>query len=271
MQADSEARKPVTLARLAKMYLEKVPLVMLTAYDATFATLLDEAGVDIILIGDSLGMTMQGRKTTLPVSIEDMIYHTSCVAAGNKTAFILTDLPFGAYLVNEDRAVENSVRLMKAGANMVKLEGGREVCPVIRRLVQMGIPVCAHLGFTPQSVNAIGGYFVQGKTEDSKKALFENAQAVQEAGASLLVLEMVPAAIAKELTGRLAIPTIGIGAGVDCSGQVLVLQDLLGIFPGRKPRFAKNFMEGASSIKEAVRSYVKDVKDRKFPTTEHSF
>ncbi len=253
------------------MYDQKIPIAMLTGYDSTFAYLLDHAGVDIILIGDSVGMTVQGRKTTIPVTIEDMIYHTACVAAGNQTACVLADLPFGAYLVDEADAVENCVQLIKAGANMVKFEGGEEVCPLVSHLATMGVPVCGHLGFTPQSINTIGGHYIQGKTEEQKKRLKADALALQNAGAKMLVLEMVPAAVAKELTQELQIPTIGIGAGPDCSGQVLVLQDILGIFPGRAPRFSKNFMNGASSIQEAVANYVKEVKAKTFPTINQSF
>lgn len=264
-------RKPVRLSTIKKMYEAGEPIVMLTCYDATFSSVEDEAGVDIKLIGDSLGMVMQGHETTLPVTIDDMVYHTACVARGNKYGLVLADMNFGSYLVNEDEAVANAVKLMQAGAHMVKFEGGVEVCPLARRLTAMGIPVCGHVGFTPQSVNAIGGYFVQGKTKSGEEKLLADTLALQEAGASMIVLEMVPADVAKRVTEALSIPTIGIGGGLNCSGQVLVLQDLLGIFPGRKPRFTKNFMEGAASIKEAVANYVKAVKNRKFPASEHSF
>ena len=264
-------RKPVRLSTIKKMYEAGEPIVMLTCYHATFSSVEDEAGVDIKLIGDSLGMVMQGHETTLPVTIDDMVYHTACVARGNKYGLVLADMNFGSYLVNEDEAVANAVKLMQAGAHMVKFEGGVEVCPLARRLTVMGIPVCGHVGFTPQSVNAIGGYFVQGKTKSGEEKLLADTLALQEAGASMIVLEMVPADVAKRVTEALSIPTIGIGGGLNCSGQVLVLQDLLGIFPGRKPRFTKNFMEGAASIKEAVANYVKAVKNRKFPAPEHSF
>lgn len=268
--ADCVQRKPVRLSTLKKLYEAGDPIVMITGYDATFARIEDEAGVDMILVGDSLGMTMQGNSTTLPVSIEDMAYHTSCVAKGNKTAFIVTDMPFGSYLVNEDDALANAVKVMKAGAHMVKLEGGFEVCPIVKRLRTMGIPVCGHVGFTPQSVNAIGGYFVQGKTPSGEEKLLMEAKALQEAGASAIVFEMVPAEVAKKVTKELKIPTIGIGAGPDCSGQVLVLQDVLGIY-GRAPKFAKNFMVGASSIQEALKNFVQAVKSRNFPAAEHCF
>ncbi len=268
--AEIVQRKPVKLSTLKKLYEAKEPIVMITGYDATFARIEDEAGTDMILVGDSLGMTMQGNSTTLPVSIEDMAYHTACVAKGNKTAFIVTDMPFGSYLVNEDEGVANAVELMKAGAHMVKMEGGLEVCPLVKRLRTMGIPVCGHVGFTPQSVNAIGGYFVQGRTQSGEEKLLAEAHALEEAGASVIVFEMVPAAVAKKVTAELHIPTIGIGAGPDCSGQVLVLQDVLGIY-GRAPKFAKNFMVGASSIQEALKNYVQAVKSRAFPTADHSF
>lgn len=268
---EETCRKPVRLSTIRKMYEAAEPVTMLTCYDATFAHLEDEAGVEILLVGDSLGMTVQGRDSTLPVTLDDMVYHTECVARGNKTALVLADMSFGSYLVSEEAGIESAVRLMKAGAHMVKLEGGLEVCPLIERLTQMGIPVCAHVGFTPQSVNAIGGYFVQGRTEAGEEKLLKEALALQKAGASLIVLEMVPAAAAAKVTEALGIPTIGIGAGVQCSGQVLVLQDMLGIFPGRRPKFSKNFMPGASSIQEAVQDYVKAVKNRTFPGPEHSF
>lgn len=267
----NQERKPVRLSTLRKMYEAGEPIVMLTCYDATFSAVEDQAGVDIKLIGDSLGMVIQGHESTLPVTIEDMIYHTSCVARGNKYGLVLADMNFGSYLVNEDEAVANAVELMKAGAHMVKFEGGPEVCPLARRLTTMGIPVCGHIGFTPQSVNAIGGYFIQGKTKAGEEKLMEEALALQDAGASLIVLEMVPADVAKRVTEALSIPTIGIGGGLNCSGQVLVLQDLLGIFPGRKPKFTKNFMEGAESIKDAIAKYVNAVKNREFPTPDHSF
>lgn len=268
---ENKTRKPIKLSTLRKMHAEGEPIVMLTCYDASFAALEDEAGVDIMLIGDSLGMTIQGHGTTIPVSIDDMAYHTACVARGSRNALVLADMSFGSYLVNEDEAVRNAVKLMKAGANMVKFEGGLEVCPLVRRLKQIGIPVCGHIGFTPQSVNAIGGYFIQGKSASGEEKLCQEAMALQEAGADMVLFEMVPAGIASKITKELSIPTIGIGAGVGTSGQVLVLQDILGIFPGRKPKFSKNFMEGASSIQQAVANYVQAVKSRQFPTDQHSF
>ena len=264
-------RKQVKLGNLKKMYAEGEPIVMLTCYDATFASVEDEAGVDMMLVGDSLGMAIQGHSSTIPVTIEEMAYHTSCVSRGNKTAFILADMNFGSYLISEEQALENAVKLMKAGANMVKLEGGLEVCNTVRRLKQIGIPVCAHIGFTPQSVNSIGGFYVQGKTLAGEEKLRKEALALQEAGADMVLFEMVPARVAEKITRELSMPTIGIGAGLGTSGQVLVLQDILGIFPGRKPKFSKNFMQGASSIQEAIANYVSAVKSKAFPTQDHAF
>ncbi|GAB1825999.1 MAG: 3-methyl-2-oxobutanoate hydroxymethyltransferase [Burkholderiales bacterium] len=271
MTDQKEPRKQVRLSTLKKMHENGEPIVMLTCYDASFAHLLDEAGVDMLLVGDSLGMTVQGNSTTIPVSVEDMEYHTRCVAKGNKTAFILTDLPFGSYQVNEEEGMANCIRLIKAGANMVKLEGGEEICPLVRRLTAAGVPVCGHIGFTPQSINTIGGFFVQGKSDSGKEKLKREALALQEAGAAMVLFEMVPADIAAEVTQLLHVPTIGIGAGPGTSGQVLVLQDILNIYAGRKPKFSKNFMEGAGSIQGAVENYVKAVKSKDFPTQSHSF
>ncbi len=256
MTDQKELRKQVRLSTLKKMHENGEPIVMLTCYDASFAHLLDEAGVDMLLVGDSLGMTVQGNSTTIPVSVEDMEYHTRCVAKGNKTAFILTDLPFGSYQVNDEEGMANCIRLIKAGANMVKLEGGEEICPLVRRLTTAGVPVCGHIGFTPQSINTIGGFFVQGKSDSGKEKLKREALALQEAGAAMVLFEMVPADIAAE---------------PGTSGQVLVLQDILNIYAGRKPKFSKNFMEGAGSIQGAVENYVKAVKSKDFPTQSHSF
>lgn len=271
MSFHPEEQKKVTLSSLKKLYEAGEPIAMLTCYDSSFAALEEKAGVDMILIGDSLGMTIQGHDSTVPVTMRDMIYHTECVARGAKKAFIVTDMPFGSYQASEEEAVKNAVELMRAGANMVKFEGGAEVAPLVRKLTTIGIPVCAHIGFTPQAVNILGGYFVQGRRDDRAEQLKQDALALQKAGASLVLMEMVPAALAAEITESLSVPTIGIGAGVGCSGQVLVLQDILGVYPGRKIRFVKNFMEGASSIQEAVERYVAEVKARSFPTPEHSF
>jgi 3-methyl-2-oxobutanoate hydroxymethyltransferase len=231
---------------------------------------MDRCGVEILLIGDSLGMVCQGHDSTLPVTLQDVAYHTAAVARGNQKALVVADMPFGTYATPE-AAFNNAVQLMQAGAQMVKLEGGHWLAPTIKFLTERAIPVCAHLGLTPQSVHQLGGYKVQGKTDASANLLKAEALAVQEAGATMLVLEAIPASLGKEVTDSLHIPTIGIGAGVDCSGQVLVMHDLLGVFPGRKARFVKNFMEGQTSIDAAVQAYVAAVKDKSFPALEHSF
>ncbi|MQR02155.1 3-methyl-2-oxobutanoate hydroxymethyltransferase [Glaciimonas soli] len=262
--------KPVTLPTLQNMRQKGEKITMLTSYDASFTALLDRCGVDTILIGDSLGMVCQGHNSTLPVTLQDVVYHTASVARGNRTAFILADLPFGTYGTPES-AFANAVQLIQAGAQMVKLEGGAWLAPTVRFLTERAIPVCAHLGLTPQSVHQMGGYKVQGKTNQAAEQLKADALALQNAGAEMLVLEAIPATLAKEVTDMLTITTIGIGAGPDCSGQVLVLHDLLGVFPGHKARFVKNFMEGQTSIDAAVTAYVAAVKDGSFPAPEHCF
>ena len=265
-------RKPVTLHRLREMHAAGEKIAVLTCYDAAFAQLLDGAGVDALLVGDSLGMVLQGRKSTLPVSIEEMAYHTGCVAQGNRNAWIIADMPFGSYQESAETALHNAALLMKQGAHMVKLEGGGWTAPLVRSLVERGIPVCAHLGFTPQSVHALGGYRVQGRDEAAARVLCRQAEELAAAGAELLVLELVPAAVARELTGTLSIPTIGIGAGAGCSGQVLVLHDMLGITGGEPFKFVRNFMDGSASVESAVRKYVAEVKSGRFPDDAiHSF
>jgi 3-methyl-2-oxobutanoate hydroxymethyltransferase len=265
-------RKNVTMHRIREMHAAGEKIAMLTCYDALFARGLDDAGVDILLVGDSLGTVLQGHPTTLPVSIDDMIYHTSCVARGNKTAWLIADMPFGSYQESPEQALHNAVRLMQAGAQMVKLEGGSVFAPIVKHLVQRGIPVCAHLGFTPQSVHALGGYRVQGRDETSASKLIDDAAELAAAGAEMLVLEMVSATLAREVTKALSIPTIGIGAGVSCSGQVLVLHDMLGLTFGKPARFVRNFLEGGNSIEAAVKQYVADVKAGTFPDDSlHSF
>lgn len=263
-------RKAVSVPGLHNMRVQGEKITMLTCYDASFAALMDRCGVDILLIGDSLGMVCQGHDSTLPVTVADIAYHTAAVARGNKKALIVADMPFGSYGTPET-AYQNAVQLIQAGAQMVKLEGGTWLAPTIKFLTERAIPVCAHLGLTPQSVNVLGGYKVQGKTDATAGLLKMEALAVQAAGASLLVLEAIPATLGKEVTDDLDIPTIGIGAGVDCSGQVLVMHDLLGVFPGRKARFVKNFMEGQTNIDAAVLAYVAAVKDKSFPAPEHCF
>lgn len=261
------------LPQLLKRAEQGEKLVALTCYDAGFARILADSGVDILLVGDSLGMTVQGHATTLPVTLEHMLYHTEAVARGvaaaSRPAFILADLPFGSYQVSPRQACASAARLLAAGANMVKLEGGRVMGETVAFLHQRGIPVCAHLGLLPQSVNQTG-YRAQAREQQAALQLMEDAAALEEAGAQMLVLESIPALLAAEVTHNLTIPTIGIGAGPDCDGQVLVLQDLLGMTM-RPPRFAKDFMAGAGSIAEAVGRYVQAVRDGSFPGPEHRF
>jgi len=261
---------PRTVPGLAAMARQGEKIAMLTCYDASFAVLLDRAGVDALLVGDSLGMVIRGYPTTLPVTLDEMIYHTRCVAAGARSALVISDMSFGSYQAGAEQAYASAARLMAAGAQMVKLEGGAWVARSVEFLVARGIPVCGHLGLQPQSVHRLGGYKAQGKTDASARALREDAHALALAGADLLVLEMVPAALATELTADVAVPTIGIGAGPGCSGQVLVLYDMLGIYPGKAARFVRNFMTGSTSVEAAVQAYVKAVKDGSFPASEHS-
>jgi 3-methyl-2-oxobutanoate hydroxymethyltransferase len=223
--------------------------------------------VEILLVGDSLGMVVQGHDSTLPVTLEQMEYHVALVARGSQAALVVADLPFATYQISPQQAYASAARLMVAGAQVVKLEGGTAMADTVRFLVERGIPVCGHIGLVPQSVHALGGYRVQ---RDADR-LLEDARAIEQAGAAMIVLEAIPAAIAKQVTEALAIPTIGIGAGKDCSGQVLVLHDMLDIYPGRKARFVRNFMQGAPSVAEAIRRYVEAVKSGAFPAPEHSF
>ncbi len=261
----------ITLNTLHKMAQDGEKIVVLTSYDASFASLLENAGVEVLLVGDSLGMVLQGYESTLPVTLADMVYHTRCVARGSKRAFIVADMPFGTFQVSAQQTFENAAQLMAAGAHMVKLEGGEAVVESVDFLTGRGIPVCGHLGLTPQSVHQIGGYRVQGKGDRQAKRLIQEAKMLEQAGAGMLVLEAVPAALAKQITAKLAIPTIGIGAGVNCSGQVLVLHDMLDVSPGKKPKFVKNFLHGRSSVQAAIEAYVKEVKAKSFPGPEHSF
>jgi 3-methyl-2-oxobutanoate hydroxymethyltransferase len=264
------ARKPITLTRLQTMHRGGEKITMLTCYDASFAALLDRCGVDCLLIGDSLGNVLQGHSTTLPVTIDHIAYHTECVARGCKTPLIVADMPFASY-GTPAQALDNAAKLMRAGAHMVKLEGGEWLIETVRFLNQRAVPVCAHLGLMPQSVHALGGFKVQGRDASAAAQLKADALALQEAGAQMLVLEAIPSALAAEVTAVLDIPVIGIGAGEKTSGQVLVLHDLLGVFPGRKPKFVKNFLEGASSLEAAITNYVSAVKDQSFPGLEHQF
>jgi 3-methyl-2-oxobutanoate hydroxymethyltransferase len=260
----------VTLSTLKTMRERGEKIAVLTCYDASFARVLDAAGVDVLLVGDSLGMVIQGHASTLPVKLAEMAYHTRCVAAGTERALIVADLPFGSYQPSPERAYATAARLMAAGAHMVKLEGGAVMVDTVAFLTRRGVPVCAHLGLLPQSVNQLGGYRVQGREDAAAAQLIADARALEAAGAGLVVLEMVPAALARAVTAALAIPTIGIGAGADCSGQVLVLYDMLGLYP-RPPKFSKNFMAGSDGIEAAVRSYVAAVRDGSFPAAEHAF
>ena len=262
--------KAVTVTSLQTLRNAGEKIAMLTCYDASFAALMDRCGVEVLLVGDSLGMVCQGHASTLPVSVADIAYHTACVARGNQTAFLIADMPFGSYATPE-AAFANAVQLMQAGAQMVKIEGGAWLADTIRFLTERAVPVCAHLGLTPQSVHQFGGYKVQAKTAEAAEQLKADALTLQAAGASMLVLEAIPSTLGKQATEQLTIPTIGIGAGPDCSGQVLVMHDMLGAFPGRKARFVKNFMEGQGSIEAAVRAYVAAVKEKSFPAAEHCF
>ncbi len=263
--------KKITLSTLRSIKRAGEKIVSLTAYDASFARVLDAAEVDVILVGDSLGMVVQGHDSTLPVRLDDMVYHSACVARGAQRALIMTDLPFMSYQMNREQALASAGRLMQeGGAHMVKLEGGAPMVETVRFLVERGIPVCAHLGLTPQSVHQLGGYRVQGREQAAAQQMRDDALAMQAAGASALLLEMVPRALAKELSAMLEIPTIGIGAGVDCDGQVLVLHDMLGIYQP-SPKFARNFLAGKDDIAAAVRAYVEAVRGRTFPGPEHGF
>jgi 3-methyl-2-oxobutanoate hydroxymethyltransferase len=261
--------RPVTVERLRRMKAAGEPIACLTAYDASFSRLLDEAGVDVLLVGDSLGMVVAGHETTVPVTMDEMVYHTRAVARGRRRALLVADMPFMSYATPE-QAVANAARLMQeGGAQVVKLEGGRTQVQTVRRLAECGIPVCAHLGLQPQSVHKLGGYRVQGRTPDAARAMLEDARALEAAGADLLVLEAVPSAVAREVQAALAIPVIGIGAGPGCDGQVLVLYDALGITPGRIPRFARVFLTDGRDVRGAVRAFVEAVRARAFPGPEH--
>ncbi len=264
------AVKAITINSLNALRAAGDKISMLTCYDASFAALMDRSGVEVLLIGDSLGMVCNGHNSTLPVTVAEIGYHTAAVARGNKSAMIIADMPFGSYPTPET-AFANAVLLIQAGAHMVKLEGGAWLADTVRFLTERAVPVCAHVGLTPQSVHQLGGYKVQGKSIESADQLKADALSLQAAGATLIVLEAIPATLGKDVTALLAIPTIGIGAGPDCSGQVLVMHDMLGAFPGRKARFVKNFMDGQGSIDGAVEAYVRAVKDGSFPGPEHCF
>ena len=266
------SNKPITLIELARMKREGEKIAMLTGYDASFAALEDRCGVDVILVGDSLGNVIQGQTSTLPVTMEHMVYHTECVARQALRPMVVGDMPFGAYHESREQAIRNAGKLLAVGAEMVKLEGGEVMAETVHFMVERGVPVCAHIGLTPQSVHALGGYRVQGRDDASASRMKREARALEEAGAALMVLEMVPAALAGEITRQLtACATIGIGAGRDCDGQVLVLHDMLGLYPGKKGRFVRDFMAEAQSIEGAVKAYVAAVKDGSYPGAEHSY
>ncbi|MEY4122413.1 MAG: 3-methyl-2-oxobutanoate hydroxymethyltransferase [Pseudomonadota bacterium] len=271
------ARKPVSLPRLNEMRARGEKITMLTAYDATFAAVADAAGVDCILVGDSLGMVCQGMPSTVGVSLEAMRYHVESVARGLQrvqgTTWVVGDLPFGSYHESREQALRSATVLMQAGAHMVKLEGGGWTTETVRFLVERGIPVCAHLGLTPQTVHALGGYRVQGRDDAGAAQLQQEALALQDAGASMMVLEMVPAALSATLTQALTrCHTIGIGAGDGTAGQVLVMHDMLGINLGKTPKFVRNFMQDNTSVQEAMRAYVTAVKNGSFPdNTQHAW
>jgi len=269
--SSQNAAPRTTLRKLQERAQAGEKLVMLTAYDASFARISDDAGVDILLIGDSLGMVIQGHDSTLPVSLEETEYHVRCVARGSDRALIVADMPFGSFQESPQQAFRNAARLLAAGAQMVKLEGGATMVETTRFLVERGVPVCAHIGLTPQSVHTLGGYRVQGRTDADAGRLLADARALEAAGAGIVLMESMPAALASRVAQALKVITIGIGAGPDVSGQVLVVYDMLDIYPGRKARFVKNFMEGAPTVKAAIEAYVKAVREKTFPAAEHCF
>ncbi|ADJ27706.1 3-methyl-2-oxobutanoate hydroxymethyltransferase [Nitrosococcus watsonii] len=261
----------LTLTKLRKMKRQGEKIAMLTAYDASFAALLEAAGVEVLLVGDSLGMVLQGQESTLPVTMDDMVYHCRNVARGSQRAFMLADMPFMSY-ATPIQAADNAARLMReGGVQMVKFEGGRLLAETVEYLTARGIPVCAHLGLLPQSVHRMGGYRVQGRGETSAQQIHDDAMILQEAGADMLILECVPARLGNEITDVLKIPVISCGAGPYCDGQVLVLYDMLGISRGKPPSFSHNFLEGTNNIPDAIQAYVSAVKKKEFPPLELSY
>ncbi len=276
MSKHAGPHKRVTIHELKRMKAAGEKIAVVTAYDATTARLVDEAGVDAVLVGDSVGMVMQGHDSTLPVTLEHMLYHCTSVRRGlsrsSGRAHLIGDMPFGSYQAGPDEAVKNAIRLVaEGGVEAVKIEGGSDFVDVVRRIVRAGIPVMGHIGLTPQSVHRMGGYVVQGKDAEKAHRLIADAEALEDAGCYAMVIECVPAELAKEITGRVAIPTIGIGAGLHCDGQVLVVHDLLGFDTGVSPKFVKRFADVGQVVGGAVRSYVSEVKTRAFPADEHSF
>lgn len=270
MSAHADSRS-VTVTTLRSMKREGQRIACLTAYDASFASLLDGEGVDVLLVGDSLGMVIQGHETTIPVTMEQVIYHLQCVGRGRRRALLMADMPFMTY-ASAEQALTNAARfLQEGGAQMVKLEGGAHQLATVARLAENGIPVCAHLGLTPQSVHKLGGYRVQGRERAAAEAMLRDAAALEKAGADMLLLECVPSTLAAEITAQVTIPVIGIGAGKACDGQILVLHDVLGITAARVPKFAQDFLSGRGDVRAAVRAYVQAVKDGSFPDDSHTF
>jgi len=269
-EKQAKPRKPVGLKQLKRMKASAEKIACLTAYDASFAQVEDAAGVDLVLVGDSLGMVIQGHATTVPVTMDDMVYHTRCVAAGLVNPLLVADMPFASY-ASPAQAVENAARLMRAGAAMVKLEGAAGQAEVIQVLSGQGIPVCAHLGLRPQSVHKSGGFRVQGRDDAVAQAMRQDAVDLVAAGADLLLLECVPRDLAAQITADSAVPVIGIGAGAGVDGQILVVHDMLGIPPGKKPRFVQNFMAAADDVPAAIRAYVEAVRSGDYPQPEHGF
>ncbi|HWK74700.1 MAG TPA: 3-methyl-2-oxobutanoate hydroxymethyltransferase [Povalibacter sp.] len=264
-------RPPVNVATLERMKAEGEKIACLTAYDASFATLVDDAGCDVVLVGDSLGMVIQGHDTTVPVTLNDVIYHCRAVAKGLYRPFLMADMPFMTYS-SKEQALENAVRLMQeGGAKMVKLEGGAGQVEIVEFLANHDIAVCAHLGLKPQSVHKVGGFRVQGREDAAAEQMMRDAQALEGAGADIVLLECIPAKLGAEITRALHVPVIGIGAGPDTDGQILVLYDVLDITSGRKPKFSKNFIEGRGSPLEALKAYTEAVKARTYPAPEHCF
>lgn len=267
---DSE-RKAVTLASLKSRRQGGEKIVMLTCYDASFAVMMDRCGVDVLLVGDSLGMVLQGHDSTLPVTVDQMIYHVQCVSRPKPKAWVIADMPFASYQESPSQAYANAARLMAAGAQMVKIEGGAWLAPTIEFLVKRGIPVCAHLGLTPQSVHALGGYRVQGRDSKAADQLIADAKLLEASGADMVLVELIPTPLGARLTEALKVPTIGIGAGPHLTGQVLVLHDILDVTPGKKARFAKNYLRGADSIESAIKKFVSEVRSGAYPGSEHGF
>lgn len=265
------SRPPVNVSTLRTMKEEGVPIACLTAYDASYAVLVDAAGIDLVLVGDSLGMVIQGYDTTVPVTVDDVVYHTRAVARGLRRAFLVADMPFMSY-ANPDQALENSVRMMQeGGAMMIKLEGGEGQIEIVEHLARHDIPVCAHLGLKPQSVHKIGGFRVQGRDAEKAKEMVEAARRLQDAGADIVLLECVPNELGRTVRDALEVPVIGIGAGPDVDGQILVLYDILDITQGRTPRFVRNFQQEHNSPLAAIEGFVAAVKDKSYPAPEHCF